>query len=72
MSFLFELPKPGRRESKIGLSRVRATVARLEKKVEAGEAKEQDLERLASLRRRLAREEAQAGDEWEKVFGKST
>ena len=70
MGFLFDLPKPGRRESKLGLDSVRATVSRLEKKVAAGEAKEADLERLASLRRRLVRGEAIAGDEWEKVFGK--
>ena len=70
MGFLFDLPKPGKRESKLGLDNVRATVSRLEKKVAAGEAKEADLERLASLRRRLTRGEAIAGDEWEKVFGK--
>ncbi len=70
MGFLFDLPKPGKRESKIGLDNVRATVARIEKKVAAGEAKEADLERLGGLRRRLARDEAAAGDEWLKIFGK--
>lgn len=70
MGFLFELPKPGRRESRLGLDRMRSTVSRIEKKVAAGEASAAELDRLASLRRRLATDERNAEGEWGKVFGK--
>ncbi len=67
---LFEPPKPGRRESKLGLDRVRAKVARIEKKLAAGAATEAEMNVIASLRRRLIRGEAEAREQWEKVFGK--
>lgn len=70
MGFLFELPRSGRRESRLGLDRVRSTVERIEKKVAAGEASSAELERLASLRRRLAADERNAEGEWQKTFGK--
>lgn len=68
MADLFETPRPGRRESRIGLDRVRAKVARIEKKLDAGEASQAEMEMIASLRRRLTRAEEEAKKEWEKTF----
>lgn len=70
MADLFEPVKPGRRESKIGLDRVRARVVRIEKRLAAGAATEAEMNAIASLRRRLIRGEEEAREKWEKIFGK--
>lgn len=70
MDLFEELPRDGRRESTIGLDRVRAKVARIEKKLAAGEASNAEMNMIASLRRRLTRGEEAAREKWEKAFGK--
>ena len=70
MADLFGIPKMGRRESKLGLDRIRAKVARIERRIAAGEAKESELNQIASLRRRLSRSEEGAREAWQKAFGK--
>ena len=70
MADLFGTPKMGRRESKLGLDRIRAKVARIERRIAAGEAKESELNQIASLRRRLSRSEEGAREAWQKAFGK--
>lgn len=69
MSDLFNVPRGRRRESKLGLDRIRSTVTRIERKLAAGEASTKELERIASLRRRLARGEEEARVAWQKAFG---
>ena len=70
MTDLFEEPpQDGRRESKIGLDRIRAKVARIERKLAAGEATQGEMNVIASLRRRLTRGEEAAREKWEKAFG---
>lgn len=66
---LFGIPKGRRRESKIGLDRLRARVTRIERRIAAGEAKTRELEKIASLRRRLSRSEEEAALAWQKAFG---
>ena len=70
MADLFGIPKMGRRESKLGLDRIRAKVIRIERRIAAGEAKESELNQIASLRRRLSRSEEGAREAWQKAFGK--
>lgn len=70
MADLFGIPKCGRRESQIGLDRVRASVARIEKRIAAGAASTSEMEKIASLRRRLIRNEQEAMDAWQKAFEK--
>ena len=70
MADLFGIPKMGRRESKLGLDRIRAKVARIERRIAAGEAKGSELDQIASLRRRLSRSEEGAREAWQKAFGK--
>ena len=70
MADLFGIPKMGRRESKLGLDRIRTKVIRIERRIAAGEAKESELNQIASLRRRLSRSEEGAREAWQKAFGK--
>jgi len=69
MSDLFNVPRGRRRESRLGLDRIRARVTRIERRIAAGEAKTSELDQVASLRRRLARGEEEARAAWQKVFG---
>lgn len=69
MSSLFEVPRGRRRESKLGLDRIRARVLRIERRIAAGEAKTSELNQIASLRRRLNRGEEEAREAWQKTFG---
>ena len=70
MADLFGIPKRGKRESRIGLDRVRASVARIEKRIEAGAASISEMERISSLRRRLIHGERKAREAWQKAFEK--
>lgn len=72
MADLFEMPKPGKRESRIGLDRIREKVARIERKISFGKATLEELQQIASLRRRLIRSEEGAREAWKKAFGQST
>ena len=69
MADLFNVPRGRRRESKIGLDRLRAKVVRIERRITAGEAKASELDQIASLRRRLSRSEEEASSAWQKAFG---
>ena len=69
MSSLFEVPRGRRRESKLGLDRIRTRVLRIERRIAAGEAKTSELNQIASLRRRLNRGEEEAREAWQKAFG---
>lgn len=69
MADLFDLPRGGRRESKLGLDRIRTKVQKIERRIAAGEAKASELDQIASLRRRLMRGEEEAREAWQKVFG---
>ena len=69
MSELFSIPKGRRRESRLGLDRLRSRVTRIERRIAAGEAKTSELDQIASLRRRLSRGEQEAREAWQKVFG---
>ncbi len=69
MSDLFDAPRNGRRESQLGLDRIRAKVQRIERRIASGEARASELDQIASLRRRLSRGEEEAMAAWQKVFG---
>lgn len=70
MSDLFNVPVGRRRESRLGLDKIRSRVAKIERRIAAGEAKESELDQIASLRRRLSRSEEGAREAWQKAFGK--
>lgn len=69
MADLFDVSRSGRRESRLGLDRIRAKVQRIERRIAAGEARASELNQIASLRRRLSRGEEEARAAWQKVFG---
>jgi hypothetical protein len=52
------------------LSRLRAQVDRLQKKYDGGEASDEEMERLSSLKELLDRNTREAFEKWRKTFGR--